>query len=72
MRRRDFLKGTLVAMVLGDSAVAAFEVAYAETFVAQLERKLTHKLGLPVRVINAGVRGYGTDQDYLYYRERGS
>jgi hypothetical protein len=24
-----------------------------------------------VRAINAGVRGYGTDQDYLYFRERG-
>jgi len=55
----------------GDSIVAALEVDYEQTFVALLEPMLRERLGVPVRTINAGVRGYGTDQDYLYFRERG-
>jgi hypothetical protein len=56
----------------GDSAVAGFEVEQPETFTALLEQRLTRELGPPVRVINAGVRGYGTDQSYLWFRERGA
>jgi lysophospholipase L1-like esterase len=55
----------------GDSIVAALEVDYEQTFVALLESMLRERLGVPVRTINAGVRGYGTDQDYLYFRDRG-
>jgi hypothetical protein len=58
-------------LVLGDSVVAAFEVPYEQTFTALLETELTRRLGRDVQVLNAGVRGYGTDQSYLYYRERG-
>jgi lysophospholipase L1-like esterase len=63
--------GELRVLFLGDSMVAAFEVPYRESFVALLEDDLTARLGRPVRTINAGVRGYGTDQYLLYYRERG-
>jgi lysophospholipase L1-like esterase len=55
----------------GDSIVAALEVDYQQTYVALLEAMLRERLGVPVRTINAGVRGYGTDQDYLYFRDRG-
>jgi lysophospholipase L1-like esterase len=55
----------------GDSIVAALEVDYEQTFVALLATMLRERLGVPVRTINAGVRGYGTDQDYLYFRDRG-
>ena len=55
----------------GDSIVAALEVDYEQTFVAVLEGMLRERLGVPVRTINAGVRGYGTDQDYLFFRDRG-
>jgi lysophospholipase L1-like esterase len=58
-------------LFLGDSFVAGFEVEQEETFATLLERDLERRLGAPVRVINAGVRGYGTDQSYLWYRERG-
>lgn len=61
----------LRVLVLGDSVVAAFEVPYDKTFVALLERRLADRLARPVRVINAGVRGYGTDQSLLYLQERG-
>src|SRR5262249_42991637 len=58
-------------MVLGDSMVAAFEVPWEETFESLVETRLHQELGIPVQVIDAGVRGYGTDQSYLYYQERG-
>lgn len=58
-------------LFLGDSMVAAFEVSYEETFVARVQETLARRLSRPVRAINAGVRGYGSDQSYLYYRERG-
>ena len=63
--------GELRVVVLGDSFVAGFEVEQPETFCARLETLLRSRLGRPVRVINAGVRGYGTDQSLLWYRERG-
>lgn len=58
-------------LFLGDSMIAGFEVEYQETFCALLEKLLAERLGRPAQVINGGVRGYGTDQSYLYYRERG-
>ena len=61
----------LRVLLQGDSMVAAFEVDYEDTFGALLEDSLTEELGVPVQVVNAGVRGYGTDQSYLYFNERG-
>ncbi len=58
-------------LFLGDSFVAGFEVEQEETFTALLEQRLERQLLPPVRVINAAVRGYGTDQSYLWFRERG-
>jgi hypothetical protein len=58
-------------MVLGDSFVAGFEVTWEQTFEALVESQLTAEFGFPVQVINAGVRGYGTDQSYLYYTKWG-
>jgi len=57
-------------LLLGDSVTAGFEVPFEETFGARLEALLGAELGSPVQVVNAGVRGYGTDQSYLYYRDR--
>ena len=58
-------------MVLGDSMVASFEVPWEKSFPALLESRLNDEFEIPVQVINAGVRGYGTDQSYLYYKKRG-
>ena len=58
-------------LLLGDSFVAGFEVEQPETFAALLETRLARRLGAPVRVINGAVRGYDTDQSYLWFRERG-
>lgn len=62
--------GGLRAVALGDSLVAGFEVPEQSTYPALLERQLTEAMGVTVQVVNAGVRGYGTDQAYLLYRER--
>lgn len=63
--------GTYRVMLLGDSMVAGFEVPWEQTFGALIERQLGAEFDFPVQVINAAVRGYGTDQSYLYYKERG-
>ncbi len=58
-------------LVLGDSFVAGFEVEWGKTFPMLVEQALDRRLDFPVQVINAGVRGYGTDQSLLYYRTHG-
>jgi lysophospholipase L1-like esterase len=63
--------GGVRILLLGDSVVVGFEVAYEDTFGALLEGHLARALGVPVQVVNAGVRGYGTDQSLLYFREHG-
>ena len=42
-----------------------------QTFVARSGERLTRSLGYPVQALNGGVRGYGTDQTYLWHREYG-
>ncbi len=63
--------GELRVVLLGDSFVAGFEVEQQETFAALLEAQLRGRFERPLRVINASVRGYGTDQSLLWFRERG-
>jgi hypothetical protein len=60
----------LRVLAIGDSVTAAFEVPYPETFGARIEDKLSEQLGISTRVFNGGVRGYGLDQTYLWYRDR--
>ena len=50
-------------LVLGDSTTVGLEVDNDKTYVAILER-LLYENNCKVRVYNAGVRGYGTDQSY--------
>ena len=62
--------GGLRVLVLGDSWTAGLEVPEDRTYSSLLAEGLSDRLGLPVQVLNAGVRGYGTDQALLSYRER--
>ncbi len=55
-------------LVLGDSFVWGFGVEEDDIFTSRLERES----GYAVEVINAGVSGYGTDQEYLLWREKAS
>jgi hypothetical protein len=64
------VSGTWRILVLGDSQVVGFEVAQHETFTRVAEDAL-RSAGYRVEIINAGFRGYGTDQVLLFLREEG-
>ncbi len=60
-------------IVLGDSLVLAVQVAQADTFCEQLERRLNARGGPERwRVINAGVQGYGPVQDWFFFDKIGA
>jgi hypothetical protein len=57
-------------LLLGDSFVEGYTVQLDETIGQVLERKL-RRADCPIEVLNGGVGGYSTDQEYLLYREAG-
>lgn len=62
--------GVFRVLVLGDSYAEGVDVEQAQTFAAHLER-LLRASGRPAEVINTGVGGYGTDQEYMYLTREG-
>jgi lysophospholipase L1-like esterase len=62
--------GGVRVLALGDSWTSGLEVAQNETYSAVAAGLLSQRLGVPVQLVNGGVRGYGTDQALLFYRER--
>jgi lysophospholipase L1-like esterase len=72
--RPDFIpnsqrgKETFVILALGDSFTQGHSVRDEEAYPAVLEQTLKNS-GHNVNVINAGVPGYGIDQEYLYAKE---
>ena len=63
--------GVFRVLLLGDSFMEAVQVNDDETFGEQLAGLLQAELGKPVEVVNAGVSGFGTDQELLWLREEG-
>jgi hypothetical protein len=63
-------KGVFRILVLGDSFMEANSVKLDDTFHRQVE-KLARAAGKNVEVINMGVAGYGTLQEYLVYQDIG-
>ena len=63
-------------LVLGDSFPFGWGIEMDETYPKILERTLNNTQPIPgirkYEVINSGVYGYGTKQELLYYRQRGS
>ncbi|MCS7259416.1 MAG: GDSL-type esterase/lipase family protein [Anaerolineae bacterium] len=57
-------------LILGDSFAEALQVPLEVTFAKQLEAKLNN-MGHRVEVINAGVGGWGTDQEAIFYAIEG-
>jgi hypothetical protein len=51
--------------LLGDSQVEGIQVALEDTAGQLLEKRLTKMLGRPVQVLNFGVSGYSTVQEFL-------
>ena len=62
--------GTKRILVLGDSFTWGYGVADDETFAEVLEQRLQSVEG-KWEVINTGVSGWGTDQEYLYLTQEG-
>jgi hypothetical protein len=54
-------------LVLGDSLVLAEQVALEKTFVERLRADLGAEVGSALEVVNAGVTGYGPDQECLQF-----
>lgn len=58
--------GVLRVLVVGDSMTYGYAVADDETYAARMEELLPG-----AEVLNFGVNGYGTDQQFLHWREDG-
>jgi hypothetical protein len=63
--------GTKRVLVLGDSFVFGVGVDEEHLFTSRLSELLTDSPGGPYEVVNMGVSGYSTDQEYLLFRELG-
>ncbi|MDP3510405.1 MAG: SGNH/GDSL hydrolase family protein [Candidatus Melainabacteria bacterium] len=57
--------GVYRIVLLGDSQVEGIQVALEDTAGQLLEKRLTKILGRPVQVLNFGVSGYSTVQEFL-------
>lgn len=55
-------------LFVGDSFTFGFGLKLEEVFTSRLQKKL-EQANLDVEVINAGVVGYGTDQEYLLLKQ---
>lgn len=63
--------GALRILSLADSFGEALQVNLEETYHKQLETRLADSLNRQVEVINAGVGGWGTDQEAIFYIAEG-
>ncbi len=63
--------GVVRVLVVGDSFVFGVGVDEEHLFVNRLEARLRDLTGVPHEVVNLGVVGFSTDQEYLLLRERG-
>lgn len=58
-------------LVLGDSVTFGWGTEKQSTFCAQVQKILNGTIGRSVRVINAGVGGYNTVQEFVFFRNTG-
>ncbi len=63
-------EGKLRVLVLGDSYMEAYSVHFSDSFHARLAEQ-ARQAGVDLEVINMGVGGYGTLQEYLIFQEIG-
>ena len=62
--------GLVRVLVLGDSYMEAYSVELDDAFPRRIEQFASEK-GFDIEVLNLGVGGYGTLQEYLVFREVG-
>lgn len=64
--------GTYRILILGDSFIEGYQVSQDQTIAKVLERLLNDgRSDLHFEVINAGVGGWGTDNELLFFRHEG-
>lgn len=61
--------GDFRILVMGDSFMEAYQVPFEQSLPALLEQSLVKDAARGVEVINAGVSGWGTDDELRYYNE---
>jgi len=69
-RERSYEGSAFRVLALGDSFPEAYSVPLEQSVTQVLEKRLTSP-ACPIEVINGGVAGYSTDQEYLAYRQEG-
>ncbi|HEX9295965.1 MAG TPA: SGNH/GDSL hydrolase family protein [Polyangiaceae bacterium] len=62
--------GALRIALLGDSFTEALQVNDEASYARVVERRLSELLGRPVEVLNFGVSGFGTAEEYLLLEHR--
>lgn len=62
--------GTTRVLAIGDSFIEAYTVELEESVTRRAEA-IGRARGCPVEVVNAGVHGYSTDQEALWYQREG-
>lgn len=62
--------GTTRVLALGDSFIEAYTVEIEESVTRRAE-SIGRSQGCPIEVVNAGVHGYSTDQEALWYVREG-
>jgi hypothetical protein len=67
----DNPSGAVRILSLADSFGEALQVDLEETYHKQLESLLADSLHQPMEVLNAGVGGWGTDQEAIFYVAEG-
>jgi hypothetical protein len=63
--------GVFRVLLLGDSFMEALQVPFEKSFPSLLEQQLEHATGKRVEVVNAGVSGWGTDDELRYLTSYG-
>jgi hypothetical protein len=63
--------GAIRVLSLADSFGEALQVDLEDTYHKQLETLMANSLDRPVEVLNAGVGGWGTDQEAIFYVAEG-
>jgi len=62
--------GTYRVALLGDSLAESLQVPIEQSFGYQIEKQLTRDLKRPVQVLDFGVSGYSTVQEYLQLKKQ--
>lgn len=63
--------GVFRVLLLGDSFMEALQVPFEESFPFLLQQNLARQTGKQVEVVNAGVSGWGTDDELRYLTSYG-